>query len=581
MNTIIENNKQSSLYILKKIIFHLSKERKKDVKIVFILSLLASIFESISIAMLIPFISFFIDPENYFYSKLFSSLFNFLKINNQKDILTIIAFSFISVVILSGYIKLKHMKLTNNLSHNITSDFRIKIFNFLINQDYSYHFKYGTNEVMSNLAQKTSSFYTLIFSAINIFNSLVITFAIVSILIFNEPIYTPIILSSIFIIFFIIFKIRTSSVLKKGQLINLNQNFMIDIFQNSVGYFPEILIYNLKNFFLNTLKKSTENIAKSSSEIKTISMTPRIYLETFVIVFVVLLLIFSGLSERSLETNISYLAILAFGAQKCLPLINNIYLSSIHFKGEVPIVSSFLDILGRGKIDRIEETNYNTLVFKQSIKIDNISFRYEENRPYILKNFNFEINKGEKIAIRGETGSGKSTLINIISGLFKPSNGKIFIDSVEINSTNLKNWQKNISIVPQTVFLNDSTILENIAIGKTVEKINFEKVKYSAKIAQIDGFINSLPDNYSQRVGERGVRLSGGQRQRIGIARALYRGANLIILDEPTNALDDETESLLIDSITNISKEITIIMISHSSSSLKYFDKIIDLDKFK
>ena len=219
--------------------------------------------------------------------------------------------------------------------------------------------------------------------------------------------------------------------------------------------------------------------------------------------------------------------------------------------------------------------------FNDSIKIDKISFNYEENQAFILKNFDFEIKKGEKIVIKGETGSGKSTLVNIISGLFKPTKGKILVDGILINSENLKNWQKNISIVPQTVFLNDSTILENIAIAETEDEINLEKVKNSAKIAHIDEFINSLPNNYHQRVGERGVILSGGQRQRIGIARALYRGSNLIILDEPTNALDYETETLVMDSITNLSKEITLIMISHSNSSLKYFDKIIDLDKLK
>ena len=141
--------------------------------------------------------------------------------------------------------------------------------------------------------------------------------------------------------------------------------------------------------------------------------------------------------------------------------------------------------------------------------------------------------------------------------------------------------QKNLAIVPQTVFLNDSSVLENIAIAHEFNSIDFKKAKNVAKIAQIDAFIESLPNKYNERVGERGVRLSGGQRQRIGIARALYRDAKVIILDEPTNALDFDTESLVMDSITNLSKDTTLIMISHSDSSLRYFDKIIDLDKLK
>ena len=172
-------------------------------------------------------------------------------------------------------------------------------------------------------------------------------------------------------------------------------------------------------------------------------------------------------------------------------------------------------------------------------------------------------------------------MINIISGLLNPTDGRILIDDTPINPENLKQWQKNLSIVPQTVFLNDATALENIAIANDLSSIDIQKVKNSAKIAQIDTFIESLPNKYNEKVGERGVRLSGGQRQRLGIARALYRDSQVIILDEPTNALDVETEKLVMDSITKLSKNITLIMISHSDRSLQYFDKIIDLDKFK
>ena len=163
----------------------------------------------------------------------------------------------------------------------------------------------------------------------------------------------------------------------------------------------------------------------------------------------------------------------------------------------------------------------------------------------------------------------------------KPTKGKILIDGVEITKQNETNWQKNISIVPQSIFLNDASISENIAIAENLNEIDIDKVKKSAKLAYIDRFIENLPNKYNEEVGERGVRLSGGQRQRIGIARALYRNSKLIILDEPTNALDAETENLLMNSITNLKGDITVIMISHNNSSLSFFDKVIDLNNFK
>ena len=581
MNTEIKNKKVSSLNILKKINYHLDDKRKKEIKFLFFLSIFGSIAESFSIAMLIPFISFFINPDGYLFNSLFKNIFYFLKIENQNDILAIISFGFIFIILLSFLVKMRYLKSSNLLTENIASDFRVKIFKFLVNQDFSYYFKHGSNDIMSNLSQKAGSFTTIIFATINIINSILITLAIVAILIINEPLYTPLIIISVISFFFIIFKIKSSIVLKKGEIVNVNQNFMIDIFQNTVGYLPEIIVYNLKFFFISTLDKFSKATASSGAEIRTISTAPKIYLETFVIIFVVLLIYFADFSARSIESNISYLAILAFGTQKCLPLINQVYHLAINFKSSIPIVYSFLNILDSGRLNEIEEKNHDTLKFNKKIKLENILFQYNKDLPKILNKFSFEILKGEKIVVKGATGSGKSTLINIISGLLAPSDGQLSIDGILLSSKNIKNWQKNIAIVPQTVFLNDTTLLENIAIALDPNSINFEKAKNSAKIAQIDSFIESLPNKYNETVGERGVRLSGGQRQRIGIARAIYRNSNVIILDEPTNALDIKTEDLVMKAITTLNKDITVIMISHSNRSLKYFDKIIDLDKFK
>ena len=465
------------------------------------------------------------------------------------------------------------------LSDRIAGDFREKIFKFLITQDYAYFFKHGSSEIMSNIAQKTGKFTTIIFSSINIINSILISVAVMSVFILKEPIYTPIIMIIVISFFFIVFKLKSKAVIGKGQVINLNQNFMIDIFQNTIGYLPEMIVYNLKSFFFKTFSKLSKEIATAAADVRTISMHPKIYLETFFIIFIIIIIYFGNFSDRSIELNVSYLAILAFGTQKCLPLINNIYNLSINFKSAIPTVNSYLKIVEEGILNEIEEHKYDTLVFEKKIKLENLSFKFNKNLPNTLNKLSFEIIKGDKVLIKGRTGTGKSTLINIIMGLLEPTEGQFFVDDTPITSENIKNWQKNIAIVPQTVFLNNSTIKENIAIYHGVNSIDFEKVKHFAKLANIDKFIESLPNKYDENVGERGVRLSGGQIQRIGIARALYRNTKIIILDEPTNALDSDTENLVMNSLINLSKDITIIMISHNYNSLKFFDKIIDLKK--
>ena len=573
----------SSINILKKIYLYLDPKRKRELFVVFFLSIFSSLAESISIAILIPFISIFISPDSYLANDLLKSFFDIFNINSNNDLLAAISFLFIVIVILSSFIKIKFIHLSNRFSENITSDFRIKTFDFLIKQNFSYYSEHGSNVIMSSLFQKTRYISDLTSSSLGILNSIFISSAILTILVINEPLNTSIIILSTSFFFYAVFKIQAIGVFKMGSEVSLKQNFLIDIYTNTVGYLPEIIVYNLRNFYSKVFKNTAKKNAELVSDITSISMYAKYYFEAFAIVFVIAFIYLANLSERSLEINISYFAILAFAAQKTLPLINAIYKNSIRFRSSVPIVSDALSILDNTKFNlrSFDDTIENTkpIPFKKKIKIEKIKYQYSKDLPFILNNVNFEINKGDKIAIKGKTGTGKSTLINIIIGLLNPTEGKLIVDDIEINKNNLIAWQKNISIVPQSIFLNDATILENIAIAVDPNKINLEKIKQSAKLAQIDSFIEGLPNKYNDKIGERGVKLSGGQRQRIGIARALYRNENLIILDEPTNALDVETEKKVMDSITNL--EVTIIMISHSDTSLKYFNKVIDLNDFK
>ena len=291
MKLDFKNKNMSPLNILKRINIHLDIKRKRQLIFIFILSIFSSLSESISVALLIPFISVFISPDTYLFNSLFQNIFDYLNISDQKDIFLFVSILFISIVVMSGVIRVIYIKASNKLSDKITSDFRIKIFNFLINQDYSYYFKHGTNEIMSSLTQKTVSFTVILFATMNIINAILILIAIICVLTINEPLYTMIIILIITLFFTVIYKIKSRAVFKKGQNVNLNQNIIVETFESTVGYLQEVLVYNLKNFFLSTLKKVSTEIAKSSSEIRTIEMTPKIYLETFMIILVVLLVI--------------------------------------------------------------------------------------------------------------------------------------------------------------------------------------------------------------------------------------------------------------------------------------------------
>ena len=252
----------------------------------------------------------------------------------------------------------------------------------------------------------------------------------------------------------------------------------------------------------------------------------------------------------------------------------------VHIKTDLEGFKKVIALLSQPKIKTIIK-NSQDIKFTEKISVKNLSFRYSGENHLVLNKVNFVIKKGERIGIIGETGSGKSTLTDLLLGLLKPTNGSIFIDDVElntsINSQNLSSWKKILAHVPQSIYLADRNIFENIAFGVQTDQIDINKIYYAAKQAQIHDFILRLPNGYNTFVGERGVKLSGGQRQRIGIARAIYKGAKVLFFDEATSALDDKTEKEVMDAIYSLNKDLTIILIAHRLNTVSKCDQIIEI----
>jgi ATP-binding cassette subfamily B protein len=258
---------------------------------------------------------------------------------------------------------------------------------------------------------------------------------------------------------------------------------------------------------------------------------------------------------------------LALGAQRILPLVNQIYQAHSANRGIAYSLIDVIKILEKKDYPLDTKSNIN-FSFKKSIILKNLKFSYKKDNTHVLQNLNFEILKGSKVAITGPSGSGKSTLLDLIMGLLEPTDGEIIVDNFSIKN-NKDQWQKKIAHVPQFIYLADVSIAENIAFGIPKDKIDFGRVIKASKQAQIHDFIESRELGYNEIVGERGIKLSGGQRQRLGIARALYKEAELLILDEATSALDNETEDSFIEIINNLDKDITVLIVAHRLSSIK------------
>ena len=308
-----------------------------------------------------------------------------------------------------------------------------------------------------------------------------------------------------------------------------------------------------------------------------ITQSPKYLIEAIGLVLIATIAYFFANSGDNISNYIPILGAFALGAQRMLPLLQAIYANLSQIKGSEEVLKAVLLLLKKKNNDysnRIDDKfNLNFEIY-----LKDISFKYSEKLPLILNKIDFKIKKGQKIGIVGNTGSGKTTFINVIMGLLQPTTGSIYVDGTEINDNNVSGWMKNIAYVPQSIFLAVTTIRENIAFGVPKNEINNDLIHSSIQKAQLSKFINDLKNGLDEIVGERGIRISGGQLQRIGIARALYKKATLIILDEATSALDDNTESKVMETVYNLDKNITLIMIAHRTSSLKNCDLIIKIN---
>ena len=275
---------------------------------------------------------------------------------------------------------------------------------------------------------------------------------------------------------------------------------------------------------------------------------------------------------------IPFLGALALGAQKTLPLMQQSWAAISTIRGNHGPLEDTIQLLEQSIGSEYNKKNISSLTFENEILLKNISFRYATKLPYVIKDFSLSIKKGSRIGFIGKNGSGKSTIMDIIMGLLEPTRGSFLIDGEKVSKKIIKKWQRNVAHVPQSIFLSDASIEENIAFGISYEEIDHLRVLNVAKMAQIDELIQTLPGKYKSLIGESGDLLSGGQRQRIGIARALYNNAEVIIFDEATSSLDSKTEASVISEIANLDKNITVLIITHRLTTLKNCDQIIKID---
>ena len=561
-----------------RLFYLLGTRRKKQIYFLIILLILNGIVEFLSISTITPFLSLIVSDKNVLDND-FISKYIPLNILNTKDIMLAIAVLFCIFILISTFLRIFNNWYIFKLTAKINIDLSNKIFKSNLYQNYSDYTKKSSSQIISLVEKVTacSSAFNSLFMIL--LGTIISLFIIISLFLFNWKI----VLSS-FLFLYIYYKIISSKVrkilLNNGKVLSLNDPIRTKLIQESFFGFRDILINNTEKVYVNLFNKYNSIIQLKRAYSQLYILIPKFLLEAITLLIIAILGYSLSNSDIQNSEFIPLIGAYVYALQRLLPLTQQTYAAWAAYKVKSASIDDVLqelesNINNQRLITKKGNQDFNSnLDFKSKIIFKNVFYSYDGKKK-ILDDICLEIKKGDHIGIFGETGSGKSTFLDIFMGLLSPEKGSIYLDKINIYQKNYQHfWTSKISHVPQSIFLKEGTIAENIAFGEEEDNFNFGLLKKAAHVAQLDNFIKQSPLGFQSIVGERGIMLSGRQRQRIAIARAIYKSRSILILDEATSALDENTEKRILESILRNYNGLTILMVTHRLNSLKNFNRV-------
>jgi ABC-type multidrug transport system fused ATPase/permease subunit len=556
---------------------------KKKAFLPVIFMLLTGILDALGVISVLPFMALLTNPEIIEQNKYIKIIYESLNFENNKDFIFFAGIFVLCILLLSIIIRSISIYLQLKFALMKESSISTKILEHYMSKSYEWFVSQHSANMSRILVSEVGlTVHNSLVPAIQIFAQIIIVTCILLVLFIANPLVAGLIGFLFTFIFILIAKI-TKSPLKRfsKKRIKANENRFKAITE-AFSSIKELKFRRNEYLYINRFKEAANTYAVNLTKAMTTAYIPRYSVEAIVFSGTIISLLIIVSSNKNFVDTMPIISAYVFAGYRLIPSLQLIYTSYAQIKFAEKsvnlVISSFDEALNSNKHEQ-NKSDYNKIIeYQKDIKLNNICFHYNNNMNTI-QNLSICISKGEKIGLIGSSGSGKTTLVDIILGLLKPKSGKILVDNVNLDSTNIKAWIEKIGYVDQNVILIDDTIASNVAFGLDKKNIDLSRVIEVCKIVQIDDFItNSLTNGYDTFVGERGSKLSGGQKQRIGLARALYSNPDILVLDEATSALDNKTEKIVIESLERLDKNLTIIMIAHRLSTLKNCDKIYHLE---
>ena len=470
-------------------------------------------------------------------------------------------------------------KVIKNIRTNITN----KIFTKYVSATYAFHINNNPSTLIRTVTSSIAGSINTILSTMNIIKECLVLFVIFILLSLNEPLVSFSVFFVLTLITGIFLMLTRKELISRGDKVEQERQGQLKTINHALGSVRETKILSREKYLIDMFKRQVDEIEKHGFFMFFLSQTPRLFLEFISIFAVSIISIIFVLKNLTSEEILPIISLLAVCSIRLIPAFNTIIssLSTRRFsQAALTIVS---DAVKKTPIEdkfqkiNVLDKNIKKSFFEDRLIIKDITFSHENSNTKILEKISLEVKQGQSIGIIGKSGAGKSTLIDLILGLVKPVTGEIYVDGKKLND-NIQSWQNLIGYVPQDIYLLDDTIKNNIAFGLEKENVSDKKVLNSIKLANLEDFINSLPDKENTVVGNRGIKVSGGQKQRIGIARALYDNPKILIFDEATSSLDTKNEKQIMNEVFKLGKERTLFIITHRHSSVFDCDTVYLLE---
>ncbi len=575
------------LQLVKKLNEILDKKQKGNMVGLVVMMLISAVLETASISIVIPVVTVVMDQNAIEKNKFVRLIYDMLGCQSTRSFTVIIMLSMVVAFALKNIFLFIQQRALYRFIYTNQFNTSMKVMKRYMNRSYEYYLYADTANIQRNITSDVNNMYALVMSLLTIASEVIVFVFLAAVLIIADPKLT-IMISILLVLTLLIIKLLLEPILKKTG--EENREHYSDLFKwisQIVAGIKEVKIGNSEKYFINEYEKCGRGYVGAVRTFTLLSNVPRLFIETVCVIGMILYLLFIVLSGQSAVGMMSTIAAFGMAVVRLMPCANRINNQLNNIAYYQPAFLAVADSL-KAEIDAknlgIEEFEpaIEKLDVKKCIELKNICYKYPNTDKWIFDKADLTIPVGKSIGIVGTSGSGKSTIVDLLLGLLTINDGKITADGVDIlDSNNYRKWLKNVGYIPQTIFMLDDTLRNNICFGIPSDEIDEERLWEVIKEAQLDEFINSLPEGLDTSIGERGIRISGGQRQRVGIARALYGNPEVLILDEATSALDNDTESAIMESINRLHGLKTLIIVAHRLQTIEKCDEVYRVNEGK